>query len=336
MSEPGAGPRFVGVDVGGTNIKIGIVDDLGQRLAFGQIATKQELGPEDAMQRVAAEIERIRAEKGLDSSSLVAVGLATPGTMDIANGTLLQPHNLRKWWNYPIRDCLRDACGRAVWFANDANAAAFGEHWVGSGSAYQSIALFTLGTGVGGGIILGDLSIDGENSAGGELGHTIIDWNETARLCGCGQRGHLEAYASAKAVIQRAEECLAGQPRTSLLARRQREGEITPLMIAQEAEAGDAVALELVMDTAKYLGIGATNVMHIVDPGAVVFGGAMTFGGPSSELGRRFLERIRQEVRERAFPVLAERTAIEFASLGSDAGWIGAAAIARAGYRKRN
>lgn len=327
--------RYVGVDVGGTNIKIGIVDDRGQQLVHGHIETQQERGPEDAMKRVAAEVERQRASVGIDVASIQGVGLATPGTMDIARGILLQPHNLPRWWNFPIRDCLKDACGKPVWFANDANAAAFGEHWVGSGSAFHSMALFTLGTGVGGGIIIGDLSIDGENSAGGELGHTIIDWNETARLCGCGQRGHLEAYASAKAVVQRAEESLQVTPNSSLHARRQKAGRLSPLMIAEEAEAGDGLAYQLVMDTARYLGIGAVNVMHIVDPGAVVFGGAMTFGGHGSELGRKFLDRIRAEVAARAFPVLVEKTHIDFASLGSDAGWIGAAAIARAGSRKR-
>jgi glucokinase len=111
---------------------------------------------------------------------------------------------------------------------------------------------------------------------------------------------------------------------------------LTPLTISQEADAGDALSLQIVMDTAKYLGIGAVNVMHIVDPAAVIFGGAMNFGGHATDLGRRFLDRIRAEIKRRAFPVLAERTQIDFATLGSDAGFIGAAGTARAGYRKRN
>ena len=124
-------------------------------------------------------------------------------------------------------------------FANDANAAAFGEFWVGSGSEYHSIVLFTLGTGVGGGIIIGDLSIDGENSHGSELGHMIIDYNDTARLCGCGQRGHLEAYASAKGVIQRTLEALEQRRTARCTSAWQQAGEMTPLMVAEEAEAGD-------------------------------------------------------------------------------------------------
>ena len=143
---------------------------------------------------------------------VVAVGLATPGTMDIARGMLLQPHNLPHWWDFGIQDCLRQVCQKPVSFANDANAAAFGEYWVGSGTEHHSIVLFTLGTGVGGGIIIGDFSLDGENSHGGELGHVIIDCNDTARMCGCGQRGHLEAYANARGVVQRALEELERQP----------------------------------------------------------------------------------------------------------------------------
>jgi glucokinase len=327
-------PFFCGVDVGGTNIKMGIVDDLGRCCAHQKIPTEEEQGPEHAMRRAAVALRGMIDNLGLAAADVPAVGLATPGTMDIAQGILLQPHNLPSWWNFPIRDCLSKACGKPVWFANDANAAAFGEFWVGSGSEFHSIALFTLGTGVGGGVIIGDLSIDGENSAGSEVGHTIIDYHPEARLCGCGQRGHLEAYASGKAVVQRALEALANQPTSSLQRRLEADGELTPLSVAEEAERGDALALQLVMDTAMYLGVGAVNVMHIIDPGAVIFGGAMDFGGPDSPLGRRFLERIRQEIAARAFPVLAKKTQVKFASLGNDAGFIGVAGVARVGYRR--
>ena len=326
---------FAGVDVGGTNIKLGIVDDDGRTLVRHSIPTEEERGPVDAMRRASDEIERMLEESNRQPSDLVAVGLATPGTMDIEAGLLLHPHNLPNWWDFPIRDCLREASGHPVWFANDANAAAFGEFWIGSGLEYRSIAFFTLGTGVGGGIIIGSLSVDGENSAGSELGHTIIDCTDTGRMCGCGHRGHLEAYASAKAVVKRTEEALDAGAESSLHDQR-RQGPLTPLVVAQQAEAGDALARQIVMDTAMYLGIGAVNVMHTVDPGAVIFGGAMTFGGEQSALGQSFLDRIRQEVVSRAFPVLAKRTQIRFATLGGDAGYIGAAGIARAGVNQRS
>ena len=137
-------------------------------------------------------------------------------------------------------------------------------------------------------------------------------------------------------MVQRTLEELATRPHSRLAKRLMTDGELTPLAVAQEAEAGDELAYRIVMDTAMYLGIGAVNVMHIVDPGAVIFGGAMNFGGDESKLGRAFLERIRQEVNLRAFPVLAEKIHIDFARLGSDAGFIGAAGVARSQFKRKN
>jgi glucokinase len=332
--ETATRPFFLGIDVGGTNIKLGLVDDHGRPLIRHKIPTEQERGPSDAMRRVARMLDELAQRLKISRDDIASVGLATPGTMDISKGCLLQPHNLPAWWNFPIRDFLAQECGKPVSFANDANAAAFGEFWVGSGSKFHSIALFTLGTGVGGGIIIGGISIDGENSTGSELGHTIIDYHDNARLCGCGQRGHLEAYASAKSVVKRTEEALVKGQSSSITARTGSGERLTPLLVAQEAEKGDELATQVVMDTAMYLGIGAVTVMHTVDPGAVIFGGAMNFGGNNSNLGRKFLDRIRAEIHARAFPMLVQRTVVDFASLGSDAGYIGSAGIARADFQK--
>lgn len=329
-----AEPLFAGIDVGGTNIKVGVVDDQGRTLGQRQIPTEEERGPEDAIQRTWQAIQSLMRDVSADASRLVAVGLATPGTMDIAQGKLLHPHNLPHWFEFPIQRYLEQTTGRPVAFANDANAAAFGERWVGSGREHDSVVLFTLGTGVGGGIILGDLSVDGENSAGSELGHIIIDYHPNARRCGCGQLGHLEGYASGKAVVQRASEAAEQFPDSALAEHLQSGRSLTPRDVADAAAAGDAAADQVVMDTAMYLGVGAVSLMHTVDPGAVIFGGAMNFGGHDTELGRRFLARIRQEVRERAFPVLAEKTRVDFATLGSDAGFIGAAGKARSLYQR--
>jgi glucokinase len=152
---------------------------------------------------------------------------------------------------------------------------------------------------------------------------------DNGRLCDSGQYGTLEAYASAKSLVCRCHEALDAGRDSALNPKRSEGVEITPLVIGQAAEAGDDLADELVMDTARYLGVGSTTLMHTIDPDVVLFGGAMTFGREETELGRRFLERIRQEVRTRAFPVPAEKTRLEFASLGNDAGYIGAAGCAR-------
>ena len=327
-------PFFAGVDLGGTNVKVGVVDDRGRPLSWLSIPTDSDRGPEDAAQRMGQAVKDAIAQAGLEPAAVPRVGLGSPGTMDIPAGMLIQPVNLKGWDDFPIRDRLAHHCALPVSFANDAAAAAYGEFWVGSGQAFHSLVLLTLGTGIGCGIIVGDLSIDGENSHGAECGHIIIDCREDARVCGCGQPGHLEAYASATAVVKRTEEALRCG-RTSSLTRRIAAGdELTPLLLAEEAEAGDHLSLEIILETARYLGIGIVSLMHTIDPNGVLLGGAMTFGGSQSELGRRFLARIKQEIDRRAFPLLSKRIVLDFASLGGDAGFIGAAGIARVDYQK--
>lgn len=327
-------PFFAGVDLGGTNIKIGVVDDLGQTLGWTKLATEVQLGPQAALGRIHAALQRVLAEAGLRHQAIVRVGLGTPGTMDIAQGILLSPGNLPGWWNFPIRDALAEVSGLPVTFANDARSATFGEYWVGSGRVLHSMVLFTLGTGVGGGIAIGDLLVEGENSAGSELGHIIIDYHDSARMCSCGQRGHLEAYASATSVVKRTDEMLQAGRASSLRVRIDAGEGLSALMIDEEAERGDALAIEVVRETARYLGIGVVTAMHSIDPQGVVIGGAMTFGQHDTAVGRMFLDRIRQEVAQRAFPMLVERTRIDYAMLGGDAGYIGAAGLARRDYLK--
>lgn len=328
-------PYYFGVDLGGTNIKIGLVDDLGRTIAWRSIPTDSARGPDDGARRMAVTMRELANEVGLTLADVPQVGLGSPGTMDVPAGMLLEPHNLPGWFNFPIRDCLSQHCGRPVTFVNDANAAAYGEYWVGSGRELSSMVLFTLGTGVGCGVIIGELLIEGENSHGAECGHIIIDYRDDARMCGCGQRGHLEAYASATGVIRRTEEVLAAGRPTSLRARIAAGEAVTPKLLAEEAEAEDELALELILETARYVGIGAVTLMHTIDPSGVVLGGAMTFGGHATALGRRFLDCVRQEVRTRAFPVLAERVTIDYASLGGDAGYLGAAGVARLAHQKQ-
>jgi glucokinase len=327
-------PFFVGLDLGGTDVKVGVVDDLGRPLCWLTTPTQPQNGPEDASRRVGRTVLEAIHQAGLEPAATARVGLGSAGIIDSAAGILLKPVNLKGWDNFPLRDRVGTHCGLPVTLANDANAAAYGEFWVGSGRDFHSMVLFTLGTGIGSGIIVGDMAIDGEHNCGAECGHIIIDCAENARLCGCGQRGHLEAYASGTAVVQRAREALeAGHP-SSLNEHLAQCPHLTPKLLAQEAEAGDALSLEIIADTARYLAIGIVNLMHTINPSGVLLGGAMTFGGHQTPLGRQFLKWVKDEVSGRAFRGPAEQTVIDFATLGGDAGYIGAAGLARLEQRK--
>ncbi len=254
---------------------------------------------------------------------IAAIGVATPGTMDIPAGLILDPPNLKPWRDVPVRSHVAKAFQLPTAFQNDANAAAFGEFWAGAGKDVHSLVLFTLGTGVGGGIILGDLVVQGEHSHGAELGHMKIEMT-SPRQCGCGRWGCLEAYASATSVAKRAMEKLGQRGvKSSLKSMVGKEGGLTARDVFDAAAAGDAVAAKIVDETAYYLAVGAMNMMHTIDPDMIVFGGGMIAAGDS------FLEQIQKYVKELAFPVPAEKTRIVYAQLGVDAGFIGAAACGR-------
>jgi glucokinase len=324
-------PLYVGVDVGGTSIKGGVTDDNGKVLSTVNLPTEAHKGQQHGLAQMAQTVRQAVAGAGVALERIAALGVATPGTMDIPAGIILDPPNLKPWRNVPVRDHLQSVFRIPVAFQNDANAAAFGEYWTGAGKGMHSLVLFTLGTGVGGGIIWNNRVVEGEHSHGAELGHMRIELTRP-RQCGCGRDGCLEAYASATAVVKRTQEALrdSADGSSSLHMLWREQGGITARDVFAAALEGDGLADRIVEDTAFYLAVGATNLMHTIDPDMVVFGGGMIAAG------EQFLKRIRRYVQQFAFPVPAARTRIEFASLGSDAGFIGAAGCARQLYLRQS
>jgi glucokinase len=319
---------FAGLDVGGSSMKAGVVDDTGKPLASVSLPTEAYKGQEHGLARMAETIRAAVLAANLRMDQIAAIGVATPGTMDLPAGLILDPPNLKPWQNVPVRQYIHETFQLPTAFQNDANAAAYGEYWAGAGRGVHSMVLYTLGTGVGGGIVIGDLVIEGEHSHGAELGHVKIEMTNP-RQCGCGRWGCLEAYASATAVVKRTLEALAASPTGSALSQMlHRDEAITSRDIFAAAQANDPVAAKIVEDTAFYLAVGAMNMMHTIDPDMVVFAGGMIAAGDS------FLQRIRWHVRQMAFPVPAAKTQIRYAELGTDAGFIGAAACGRQLYRK--
>ncbi len=314
---------FVGLDVGGTTMKAGVVDDTGFPLASVSLPTEAYRGQEVGLERMCESIRQAVAAANVRHEQIAAIGVATPGTMDIPAGMILDPPNLKPWRNVPVRDHIKRAFNLPTAFQNDANAAAFGEFWAGAGKEARSMVLFTLGTGVGGGIILGDTIVQGEHSHGAEIGHIKIEMTHP-RQCGCGRWGCLEAYASATAVVKRALEALAEPGARSQMSQcLNKEGGLTARDVFDTAQAGDPLAEQLVEETAYYLAVGAVNMMHTIDPDTIVFAGGMVAAGDG------FLQRIRHHIHKLAFPVPAERTLVCYARLGSDAGFIGAAGCGR-------
>lgn len=319
-------PFYLGIDLGGTNIKSGVVDDLGRPLSSVSLETEAERGPEVGISNLAQAGKQAVVESGLSWDDITGVGLGSPGTMDLSRGMLLEPPNLPDWNQLAIRDLLAQKLNKQTVLQNDANAAAYGEYWAGAGRHTRSLVLFTLGTGIGCGIVEEGRIIEGRHSHGGECGHIVIQM-ENARHCPCGGYGHLEGYASATALVKRAVEALERDPAPSLM-RKIPADDLTSRAIDEAAVAGDALARRLMRETARYLAVGAVCLMHTIDPDIVLFSGGMIAAGPS------FLEDIRTDIRSMAFPTIAHKIRVEYAELGGDAGFIGAAGCARMAFGK--
>jgi len=313
--------KYVGLDVGGTTMKAAVVDAHGKPFPTAVMDTMPERGQLVGLETMGETIRRAVAAANLTMEDIAGIGVATPGLMDIRAGLILDPPNLKPWRNVPVREYIEQLFNKPTVFQNDANAAAVGEYWVGAGRGSSSMVLFTLGTGVGGGIIVQDKVIEGEHSHGGELGHLRIDLPDRGRLCGCGARGCLEAYASATNVTKRAREELAAWrgPTTLKPYATANDDELTSKVVFDLAAAGDACAQKVVDDTAYYLALGACAAIAVVDPEVIVFGGGMVAAGEP------FRKQIDEYVRRFGLPHPVKKVKVLFAELGSDAGFIGAA-----------
>lgn len=321
----GRPPFYLGIDLGGTNVKSGVVDDDGRSCSSVSLKTNAERGPEAGIATL-SEAARMAVEaSGLGWEAIRAVGLGSPGTMDIPGGLLLDPPNLPGWTNLPIRDLLAERLGKPTVLQNDGNAAAYGEYWAGAGKGLASLVLFTLGTGIGGGIVERGRIVEGRHSHGGECGHIVIQM-EGGRQCACGGYGHLEAYASATALVHRAIEALGISDESTVLRRHLADGTLSARTINAASLEGDHLAALLMRETAHYLAVGAVCMMHTVDPDIILFAGGMSRAGPE------FMDLIREGVKRMAFPAPASRTVIDYATLGGEAGYIGAAGCARLAF----
>jgi glucokinase len=312
---------FVGIDVGGTNVKIGLFDSNLKLICKTSVTTEAEMGPEIVINKMAMTVEELLATASLPLADIVAIGIGTPGPAKYSEGIIIRSTNMPKFQNVPICKMLNEKLGAPVVFDNDANVACWGEYAVGAGKGVKDIVFFTLGTGIGGGIVSNGELVHGCDENGAELGHMII--HPDGRQCNCGQKGCVEAYASADSTARRATEAIEGGAESSLKKVLDEKGKITSKDIYEHLGAGDALAKEITDGTAKALAITCINMLHVTEPKRIVFAGGMIAAGDI------LLNRIQEFFDEYIWTLKKETVEICFATLGEDAGIIGAAALAQ-------
>jgi glucokinase len=317
---------IIGVDLGGTNIVVGVLPmdgGTGDVLALRSEATEAQRGAKFVVDRITSMIEEARndvlSSQGGSTADFAGVGIGSPGPLDRKSGIVINTPNLG-WRNFPLRDLVANAVNLPAVLDNDANCATYGEWWLGVGRNVNTLVGLTLGTGIGGGIVLNGEIFHGVSDAAGEIGHTTIEAN--GRKCKCGNYGCLEAYASGPAIALRAVEGIESGAESMLpdLV----DGRLEQISAATVYEAvvlGDVYANEVMRETAKFLGAGVANLINLLNPEMIVIAGGVTKAGD-----HLFLP-LKAEVRRRAFRSAMEACQICAAALPGTAGVIGAAAV---------
>ncbi len=300
-----------GIDVGGTTVKCGLFTAEGELLEKWEIKTRLEDNGSNILSDIAAAIKQKIVEKPLDMDDIAGVGIGIPGPVD-ENGEVPFAVNLH-WGHTYIEKDLSEMIGLPVKAANDANVAALGELWKGGGSGYHSMILVTLGTGVGGGVIINDRIVAGSHGAGGEIGHAHVD-DSIEESCNCGNRGCLEQVASATGIVRLARETLAGTDAPSKM----RVDDLTAKDVWDAVKEGDTLAIQVAERFGNYLGKTLATLATVTDPQIIVIGGGV------SKAGQVLLDYVTEPFQKYAFPAI-RGTEFSLATLGNDAGIYGAA-----------
>lgn len=305
----------IGLDIGGTALKAGLVTSDGVVLTTSSLETHAAAGVENVLQRIVGLIQELAVRAQGDGLNVEAVGVGVPGTLSRSSGMVIAPPNLPGWRNVPIVKRLSDATGFRITLDNDANNAALGEFRCGAGRGVKNMVMLTLGTGIGGGMIFNGRLWRGAYDNAGEIGHTIIYVG--GRTCGCGQQGCLEAFASATATVARAAERIESGEASTLRELLERGDALTTKRIVEHAAAGDILAQEVWEETCRYLAVGCINIQHIVNTERIVLAGGMSAAGEA--LRRPVVEAIERF----GSRMLGDPPEIRIAELGNDAGFIG-------------
>lgn len=313
--------KIIGIDLGGTTVKLAILTAEGEVQQKWSIPTNILDEGSHIVPDIIASIQHQLGLLGLTTADFLGIGMGTPGVVDREAGTVVGAYNLNWKTVQPIREQIESALGLPFYLDNDANVAALGEKWVGAGNNEPDVVFVTLGTGVGGGVIAGNQLIHGVSGAGGEIGHLAVDF-ENPIACTCGKKGCLETVASATGIVNLTRRYAEEYAGDSILKAQIDDGQaVSAKDVFDLAKQGDTLANIVIRHFSRYLGMACSHIANLLNPSRIVIGGGV------SAAGEFLLKGVQQEYEAMVFPPIREKTTLALAQLGNDAGVIGAASL---------
>ena len=311
---------ILGIDVGGTSIKIGFVSENGDVFDKWEIPTNTNENGKHIVHDIWTSIEKKLKQHQMKKSILLGIGVGAPGFIDAKTGVVYRAVNIG-WQDFELASQFKELSGLPVYIANDANVAVLGENWKGAGNQANNLIAVTLGTGVGGGIIANGSVLDGENGTAGEIGHITVDPN--GYLCNCGRKGCLETITSATGIVRQAMDLIDENPTSDLAVYYGEAGSISAKDVFDLASKGDSLCDQVIDHTANVLGLVIANTATIINPSKVLIGGGV------SQAGDQLILRIEKYFKEYALERISDICEVKVAELGNDAGMIGAAYLVK-------
>lgn len=310
--------KRIGIDVGGTNVKIALVTGEGQIVYSNSVPTRAEMGYEYTVNNIKGAIYELMKETKTETKDIEGIGFGFPGQVDCDNGIVKLLPNIPGWVNVPIAKLIEDEFHIPTRIDNDARCAALGELYAGAGKGCKNLVCVTVGTGVGSGLIINGKVVRGASNAAGEIGHIKLQMHD-GPMCGCGDTGCMEAFVSAPSIVAMAKDYINGGK--SAKFRELANPEISAYIVAEAAKAGDKVAQRIFKKMGEYLGIGLASVVNLLNPERVIIGGGV------ADAGEIFLEPVRRTLKERAMEIAGGAVEVVPAQLGNTAGVIGASLL---------
>lgn len=308
----------IGIDVGGTNIKMALVSPKGDILYSKTIPTRAEMGYEYTVDNIKQAIHDLLKETNSTNRDIEAIGFGFPGQIDYKNGIVRLAPNIPGWVEVPIASMVEKEFNIPTKVDNDVRCAALGELNYGAGVGCENVICITVGTGIGSGLIINGKIVRGASNAAGEIGHIKLQMHD-GPICGCGDTGCLEAFASGPAIIAMAEEYIKGGKSTKY--REMADPDINPYIVAEAAKQGDAVAKRIFTIMGEYIGIGLSSVINLLNPEKIIIGGGV------AEAGDILFNPIKETISKRAMSIAGSTVQIVSAKLGNNAGVIGASLL---------